>query len=363
MKTFLHLEEVTVGFNPANLLTLSIALPDAKYPQPSDRLRFFRDLLERVAAIHGVQSSGVVTDLPFVGDSVEAVYIEGRAQAGEGFGCRYYGVSPGYFHAMGIPLLKGRLFNQHDDEQGAPVAIINERAAYKMFANQDPIGKRIWITNGPKLFREIVGEVGNTKQYRVDSEDVRQVYEPYDQAPASAMSLAIRTSGDPLSLANQVRNAVFSVDKDQPIAEVQTMEEILSGSVGPRRFPALLFGIFACLALALAAVGIYGVMAYSVGERIHEIGVRMALGAKHEDVLKLMLGQGCKLTLIGIGLGLAGTLGLTRFLASLLYGVQPTDPLTFAAASVLLAGVAFLASFIPARRAMRVDPMVALRYE
>ncbi|MGH9453361.1 MAG: ABC transporter permease, partial [Terriglobia bacterium] len=363
MKSFLRLEEVNLGFDPANVLTLSIALPDAKYPKPQSQALFFQNLLDRVHAIHGVESAGAVTNLPLVLDWSEDVFVEGRTAQGQAYACNYYGVSPGYFRAMGIRLVKGRFFNERDDQQSAPVAVVNESAARRMFPNQDPIGKRIYITNGPEIFREIVGVVADSKQYGADSPYTRQVFEPYLQAPTPQMALAIRTSVPPLSVASEVRNAVFSVDKDQPVADVQTMQELVSRSVGPRQFSVYLLVIFASLALVLATVGIYGLIAYSVSQRTHEIGLRMALGARQGDVLRLVMRQGMVLAALGIGIGIAGALASARVLSGMLFEVRPTDPMTFVMVSGFLGGVALLACYIPARRAARVDPMVALRYE
>ena len=363
MKSFLRLEEVNLGFDPVNVLTLSIALPNAKYPKPQSQALFFQNLLEHVHAIHGVESAGAVTNLPLVLDWIEDVYVEGKTAQGQACPCNYYGVSPGYFRAMGIPLVKGRLFNARDDQQSTPVAVINQNAARRLFPNQDPIGKRIYVTNGPEIFREVVGVVADSKQYGADSPYTRQVFEPFRQAPTSQMALAIRTSVPPLSITGEVRNAVFSVDKDQPVADVQTMQELVSRSEGPRQFSVYLLGIFASLALVLATVGIYGLIAYSVSQRTHEIGLRMALGAKQGDVLRLVMRQGMVLAALGIGIGIAGALASARVLSGLLFEVRPTDPLTFVIVSGFLGGVALLACYIPARRAARVDPMIALRHE
>ncbi len=227
----------------------------------------------------------------------------------------------------------------------------------------DPIGKKIHVTNGPVTFREIVGIVGDVKHYGLDSESPAQTYEPYTQQPATYMVIVIRCLGDPASLGGAVRAQVLAIDKEQPVASIRPLEEILRTSVSRQRFAAVLLGIFACLALILAAVGIYGVMAYSVSQRTHEMGIRMALGAQQRDVLRLVIGQGMLTALVGLALGIGAALALTRAISSLLFNVQATDPVIFASVTLLLAGIAFAACYVPARRAIRVDPIVALRYE
>jgi putative ABC transport system permease protein len=262
---------------------------------------------------------------------------------------------------MGIRLLKGRDFSAQDAEGMPSVVIINDSLARLAFPNQDPLGKRIGGGRPPQLM--IVGVVSDVKNLDLDKEIWPEMYWPYLQRPSPFMTLVIRTDSDPLGLAAAVRNQVLAADKNQPVFDIQTMEQRLSASVAPRRFRMLLLGVFAGVALVLAAVGIYGVMAYSVTQRTHEIGIRMALGSSRAQILKLVVGHGLNLTLGGVGIGLAGALGLTRFLSSFLYGVRPHDAATFVVVSLMLTAVAVLASYIPARRATKVDPMVALRYE
>jgi predicted permease len=291
-----------------------------------------------------------------------------------------YDVSPGYLRAMGIPLLRGRFISDTDIKGSAPVIVIDEMMAKSLFPQQDPIGQSIRIAVpegfGPGLDGpiQIVGVVGHVKHFGLDSDAASkiqyQVYLPFMQLPdqiiplaVSGMTMMVRTSVDPLSLASAVRHCVSESNGEQPVFDVQTMDQIVSDSVAGRRFSMLLLAVFAGLALLLATVGIYGVISYNSTQRTHEIGIRMALGAERADVLRLVVGQGLRLALIGIGAGLAAALGLTRLMSSMLYGVRPTDIVTFAAVSLLLAGVAVLASYVPARRATRVDPIVALRYE
>jgi len=264
---------------------------------------------------------------------------------------------------MGIPLLRGRIFNDRDVEGAPRVAIINETMAKRFFADEDPIGKRIHVTNGPETFREIVGIVGDVRQYGLDRTPPLQTYEPHMQAAFSGMSLVVRTAGDPTNLSAGVRGQVKTIDKDQPVSNIRTMEQIVSNSVADRRFSMLLLGVFAAVALILAAVGIYGVMAYSVSQRTHEIGIRLALGATARDVLRLVVGQGMLLAIVGVIIGLAASFGVTRWISTMLFGVSTTDVAIFSAIPLLLAAVALVACLVPARRATKVDPIVALRCE
>ena len=364
MKSFLRLQDVKLGFDPSNVLTMSVALPGARYQTPEHWSAFFEDLLERVRALPGVRTAAVVGSPPFLLDSIYTVYKEGHTARGEGFGLNFYNVSPAYFETMRIPLLKGRVFTEHDAHTAPRVAIINESAANRMFAKEDPIGKRVDITNEKgQVWRQIVGVVGDTKQYGRDAANTRQIYEPYLQKPSDTMTLAIRTFGDPPKLANAARAQVQAIDKDQPVADIQTMEEIVSRSVGDRRFTMLLFMVFAGLAVLLAAVGTYGVMAYTVAQRTHEIGVRIAIGARGRHILGLVASEGVSLAGIGMVIGAGAAVALTRVLKSQLYEVTATDPLVFSAVALLLLAVALFATLIPAVRAISVDPIRALRHE
>ncbi len=269
-------------------------------------------------------------------------------------------VSPGYFYTLGIPVLKGRTFTDHDDERSLKVAVVNETLARHMWPGEDPVAKRL-----PLMDEEltVIGVVGNTRHEGLSQDVKAEIYVPYLQGAQNSMQLAVRTAAEPASLVSAVRGEIATIDPDEPIYQVATLEQTLSNSVAPRRFNMLLLGIFAFIALALATVGIYGVMAFSVTLRTHEIGIRMALGAERRDVLGLVVREALRLTLVGILLGVAGAWALTRLLTSFLYDVRPTDPLTFLVVPAGLVAVAILASYMPARRAAKVDPMVALRYE
>ena len=384
LKTMWRLSRVGPGFNPRNLLTFSVGLSPANRATP-DRIRTtYRELAEGIQALPGVQAAGTVDDLPLSGSDDELPFwVSGRprpSSQSEMLWALNYDVSPGYLRAMDIPLLRGRFLSDADIKGSAPVMVIDEVMAKSLFPQQDPIGQGIRIAVpegfGPGLDGpiEIVGVVGHVKHFGLatdaSSKIQYQVYLPFVQLPdqimpmiATGMTMTVRTTVDPLSIVSAVRRQVSEQGGDQPVFGVQTMEQIVSDSVAGRRFSMLLLGVFACLALVLAAVGIYGVISYTANQRTHEIGIRMALGAERTDVLRLVVGDGLRLSLLGVGAGLAAALGLTRLMSSMLYGVRPTDIVTFAAVSLLLAGVAILASYVPARRATKVDPMVALRYE
>jgi len=277
-----------------------------------------------------------------------------------------YDVSPDYFRVMGMQLRAGRGFTERDDENAPPVIVVNETLARRYFAGEDPIGKRT-LDKGIKHTVEwtIVGVVADVKRYGLEAESQPEVYSPYPKFPylEPFLLLAVRTAGDPLKLAPAVRQQVRELEANQPIVDVMTMEQRLSESVAPRRFQMLLFGLFAAVALVIAAVGIYGVISYAVSQRTHEIGIRMALGARGADVLRMVIWRGLSLTLVGVALGLTAALALTRVMKSLLFNVSATDPATFALIALLLVGVALIASYIPARRATKVDPLQALRHE
>jgi putative ABC transport system permease protein len=272
-------------------------------------------------------------------------------------------VSPDFFKTMGIPLLQGRFFTDSDNETAPVAVIINQSFARRFFPDEDPIGKHILGSGAQPTPREIVGIVGDVRHNGLDSSPSESMYLCSNQRPQLAMSVVVRTSGPPSSVSAALRSSVLTIDKDQPIARVQTMEEIVSSSISNQRFILLLLGLFAAVALALAAIGIYSVMAYTVTQRTGEIGLRMALGAQTRDVLKLVVGQGMAMALIGIAVGLGGAFALTRVMTSLLFSIGATDPITFVAIPLILAGVALAACFVPARRAAKVDPMIALRYE
>ncbi|MGB7024075.1 MAG: FtsX-like permease family protein, partial [Candidatus Acidiferrales bacterium] len=273
-------------------------------------------------------------------------------------------IDPGYLQTMQIPLLAGREFTERDNQDSARVMIINETMARQFWPNESPIGKRITMKDwGPPLTGEIVGVAGDVKINRLDTAVGPAIYWPYSQFPVNFNAIVVRGDTDPLRLVSAVKSQIWSVDKNQPISKIATMEQVLSDSIAQRRLYLVLLGVFAGAALLLAAVGIYGVMSYSVSQRTHEIGIRLALGAAQSEILKLILGHGAKLALLGVATGILAATALTRLMSSLLFGVSPSDPATLAAVAVLLMLVAMAACYIPARRAMRVDPMIALRYQ
>ena len=368
LKSFMRLQKVDPGFNPENVLTASISLAPAKYKEETQQAAFFKDVVDRLETSPGVVAAGGVYPMPLSGSNrLISFGIAGHPPAapGEAPEANYRITTPDYFKAMGIALLKGRVFTDRDDRKAPPVVIINETFASRYLAGEDPLGQRIIVDeeNNPGG-SEIVGIVGDVHHESLDEEGGAEFYFAFPQAPERSLSLVVRTqASDPASIASTIRNAVQEVDKDQPISNVQTMDQLLAGSMARRRFNMLLLGIFAVVALVLAAVGIFGVMNYSVTQRTHEIGIRMALGALPADVLKMVVAQGMTLALVGVALGLGAAFLITRVMSNLLFGVSATDPVTFAGVSLLLTVIALLACYIPARRATRVEPVIALRYE
>ena len=371
IKSFRRVQEINPGFDAAGLLTMRLALPDAKYPHFQKSRAFFDQLFDRLKARPEVRAVSAINLLPFGGSGGDRSFLiedqpvpEGQPHPDEQI--RF--VSAGYFTTMSIPLLRGRDITERDLPDTPQVVVANQALVRKYWPNQDPLGKRIsFSTRNPKWY-EIVGVVGNVKHRGLDIEDKPEFYVPFLQplfadANIQPMYLVMRTSVDPLSVAAVVRNEVAGIDRDQPISNIMTMEQRISESVAPRRFNMFLLGLFAALALILAAIGIYGIMAFSVGQRTHEIGIRMALGARSGDVLTLVLRHGLGLALIGISVGLLIAFVTTRVMSTLLFDVSATDPVTFIGEALLLAFVAVVACYIPARRATKVDPLLALRYE
>ena len=363
MKSFQRLNNVDMGFQPDNLLAMQVQLSSSKYVDQSKRTAFFDQLLQQVESLPGVESAGIINGLPVSFQGGGSTFtIEGRAEAEATTPmCTYRIISPDYFRTMRIPLVSGRDISRHDSETAEHVAIISESLARQVWPDGNALGQRIkW--GGDDSPMSIVGIVKDVK-LSLTAEIKPHVYIPYSQVHIAPYEMVIRTKTDAPALSAAIRSEVWSIDKDQPVSNIRTVEQILSGSIARPRFNLLLLGIFAALAMALAAVGIYGVMSYTVTQNTREIGIRMALGARPGDVLKFVVGQGLALTLIGVGIGIAAAFALTRLMENLLFEVTATDPATFVLYSAILTGVALVACFVPARRATKVDPMVALRYE
>jgi putative ABC transport system permease protein len=365
IKSFLHLREINPGFNADNVLTMRLTLPPGKYKQGEPRAQIYQQLVDRVKQTPGVQSAALVLSLPLGGDSFNvgrSVIREGRPMtADEQTNALHLPVSPDYFQTLQIPLKAGRTFTDQDAFNSTKVVIVNETMARALWPNENPIGRRFTVWRDEKFPREVVGVVGDTKS-SLDKEPEQQMYVPYAQdANWGSLSLAVRTAGEPTALAGSVREAIRAVDKAVPNYNLKTMNDVISTSAAPRRIPMLLMSAFAGVAMLLAMLGIYGVTSYYVTQRTHEIGVRMALGAQIVDVLKLVLRRAMWLAVIGIGIGVAGAVAVTRYLTSLLFGVKPIDTVTFVAVAVVLAVVVFVACMVPARRAAKIDPLEALR--
>jgi predicted permease len=367
---------VDPGFNPHNLLTFDLTMDPALIKNATGARGAMRELHQRVRAVPGVEAvSSMAGSSPMQGDSELPFWKEGQekpASDNDMSWSLFYLVEPDYLRVMNVPLNRGRFFNDHDDEHAPMVIVIDETFARKYFPNEDPLGKRINMMLLGQA--EIVGVVGHIKQWGLDSDSQQSIqaefYMPILQTPdkfmpllANGLTQMARTQGTPLGLTAAIRQTLQEMNSQQVMYGVDTMDAVIADSLAPRRFSMILLGIFAVLALVLSMVGIYGVISYLVGQRTHEIGVRVALGAQRSDVMRLVLGQGTKMALIGVAIGLAAALILTRLMTKMLFGVSASDPLTFGGVAVLLTIVALAACYIPARRATRVDPIVALRYE
>lgn len=371
LESFRRLLSVDPGFDPHNVMTLAVSLPGTRYPRPDQRARFYAELLERVRVLPEVISAAAVTELPLGGDASIATRftVEGRPAPAPGQKPRaeYHAVTAGYFETMRIPLKKGRTFDAGDRREAPAVAVVNEALAAQLFPDQDPLGQRLRIgvgTDGsdPRTF-EVVGVVGDLRHFGRQIFAPAEIYVPHPQQSWSWMSLVVRTSGDSVSLAGALRRTVAALDSEQAVYNVRPLPELLSDSLAARSFIMALLGGFALLGLALATVGVYGVLAESVERRRGEIGLRLAVGAAPADVLRMVLGQAARLAAAGVTLGLLAAFALTRVMQGLLFGVSARDPATFTAVAGVLATAALLASYLPARRAARLDPATVLREE
>ncbi len=366
LRSFWRLQDVNPGFNADHLLTMRINLPRNRYEDNPRAWGFYKRLVEEAGALPGIQAVAVTSGVPMGGgNTATQVQIEGKPAAADGSSSSadWRIVSPGYFRTMGIPL-RGREFDERDSEDSQPVTIISEEMARRYWPDEDPIGKPVMLLSLGRKTYTIVGVAGDVRSLGLDSDPAPMVYASTAVAATwNPMNLVIRTGGEPASQVSAVRSTLGSIDPNIPIYDIRTVDELLSNSLGSRRFTMFLLGTFAAVALLLACVGLFGVMAYLVSQRTHEIGVRLALGARPGDVFRLIIGRGMALASAGSALGLAGAWAIGRFLESMLYQIKPTDPITLASAPLVLLAVALLACYVPARRAMKVDPMAALRYE
>ncbi|HEX5706692.1 MAG TPA: ABC transporter permease, partial [Pyrinomonadaceae bacterium] len=365
IKSFARLLDVNPGFDSSNVLTMRVPLPRTKYDGEAKVVGFYRQLVERVGQLPGVESAAVANELPLMGRGWP-VDVEAADRPipppGQSLIADWGIVSPEYFRVLGIQLLRGRALTDADTAEGQRVVVVDEDLAQHFWPDGEAIGKQLHVV-GPKPF-EIVGVARRVRSYGLDAQARMRLYVPAAQTPMHLMHLAVRSSNsNPEQLARAVAAEVRALDADQPVYSVRTMDDALAQSLAPRRLNATLLAVFATVALTLAAIGVYGVISYSVARRTHEIGVRMALGAQRGDIMRLVLRQGMLLALCGVAAGVLAALALTRVMTGLLFGVSATDPLTFAFVALVLAAVATLACLIPARRATKVDPMVALRYE
>ncbi|HEV7860837.1 MAG TPA: FtsX-like permease family protein, partial [Pyrinomonadaceae bacterium] len=361
-----RLESVNPGFDPKGVLTFQYTLPSSRYPDDPEVIAFNNQLLDHLKSLPGVESVSGTTALALgKASNYTSFEIDGQPPLppGELRLAEHIGIFPDYFKTMRVTMLKGRDFTAQDKKESPQVVIINEAMARQFWPHEEALGKRIKIDYDQGVAREIVGVVSDVKNFGLDAPPKPEMYVSEIQFPFQGTFIVVRGNGDPKSLSTPITQAVAAVDKDEPIYNIKPMEDVLNNSLARQRFNMLLMSCFAMVAAILAAVGLYGVMAYSVSQRTHELGIRMALGAQRRDILTLIVGHGLKLAAIGVAIGLFGAFALTRVIESLLYGISTTDPTTFGAIALLLVLVSLLASFIPARRATKVDPMIALRYE
>ena len=365
LNSFWRLMRVHLGFDPANVLTTEVSLATPRYDDAPRRESFFHDLQDRLQSAPAVKSAGFISELPLSGEANDTFFTiteHPPADPNDNADADFRNIDGDYFGAMRIPLLAGRTFDRQDSAEFRNVVIVNEPFVKKFFPNEDPIGKHLKMFEGKPEFvtREIVGVVGGNKHFALQESLRPEMFKP---GSFSRMNIVVRSAGDPAMLTTAVRQAVSRIDPDEATSTFRTMDDVIALSASGDRFNTLLLGAFAAIALLLTAAGIFGVLSYLVTQRTREMGLRMALGAQPRDVLRVIVGHGMRLVLVGLCIGVAAALVVTRWMSSVLFDVKPSDPLTFAAVAVLLTAVAFLASYIPARRAMRVDPMVALRYE
>jgi putative ABC transport system permease protein len=365
LRSFARLTSVDPGFDAEQVLAFRVALPNVSYREDHHRIAFFERLIRDLEALPGVTQAAAIQSLPMRDDYFLSFTARGRPapKPGESPSASYRAISPDYPTTLGIPLLRGRLFTERDAEKAPMVAIVDQKFVDRFYPDEDPIGQGIDIGNGTDGFYEIVGVIGNTRQDSLDAAPTPTMYVPYPQSAFAGMWVVARTSGDPAQLANAARQTVRAIDGTLPAYSMTPLTTVLSDSVAQRRFSMLLLGFFAVVALFLAAVGLYGVVAYSVSQRTQEIGLRMAIGAQRGDVVRMVVGGGMRLALIGVAIGTLGALGLSRLVKTMLYEVTPFDPPSYAVTAVVLLAVAALACYVPARRAMRVDPLVALRQD
>ncbi|HXN24280.1 MAG TPA: ABC transporter permease [Candidatus Dormibacteraeota bacterium] len=367
IRSFAHLANADPGFQAKNLLTVKLSLPGSKYGQDQARVVFFHQLLDRIRSLPGVQSASANSLLPFTAGGVATSFtIVGRPEppAGKHQSVDVRVIEPDYFKTMGIPLRKGRLFTEQESSVESHVVIVSEALARQHFPDEDPIGKKIIIAmKSVNVPSEIVGVVGDAKHQGLDSKPMAMSYWPYPELTYNFMTLVVRARSNPATLVPAIREEVREMDKDQPVSEIATMEQLLWTSLSRARFSMLLMSVFAGIAVLLAAVGVFGVMSYAVTQRTNEIGIRMAIGAQSADVSRLVVSDGMRLSLVGVGLGAVAALALTRVLQSLLFEVQAGDPVTFVTVTMVLLGISLLACYLPARRATRVDPLIALRHQ
>jgi putative ABC transport system permease protein len=365
--SFARLRKVELGFEPSNLLTMQVVLPPSRYETDRTKGVFYQQLTERIATLPNVRGVAVAASLPTARPIQFPIQVAGQTlvNVGERPRGRWQAISPSYFHTMGIPLRRGREFTERDNTDSPWVVIINESLAHRFWREypngQDPVGHHMLFGPDNSISAEIVGIVADVHEATLDAETGPEAYMALAQRCPQTMNLMVRTVGEPRSFANVVRAQVIGIDADQPVSKVRTMTEVLESSIGPQRLTVLILSFFAVVAVVLAAVGIYGVISYSVTQRTQELGVRLALGAKRGDLLRLVLRQGLGLAVVGVAIGMSGAFILTRVLSRLLFQVSATDPATFLGITVLFMLVTLAASYIPARRAMGIDPIIALR--